>query len=308
MSSFTAERVPGTSPAEMPRNKGRIKGSLRIGRSRAVNRTGRVIHQIAMIGVAVIFAFPLYWVVVTAFNSHGGVFSIPPNFLPAFHTGAFTYVLTHTHWLRYMGNTVFIACSTVMLVIITSAMAGYALAELKFRGSGFLFLMVIGVMMLPTQALLVPQYAIAMHLHLLNTYAVQIIPFAASTFGVFLFRQFFKGLPREYWEAARLDGVGHFTYIRRVALPLAKPAVVTTALLTFITSWNQFQWPLIMTQSHAIQPIEVALAHYMQTFEANWRKLTSAVVLALAPIVVIFLILQRHIVAGVAGRDSGVNK
>ncbi len=276
--------------------------------ARSANRMGRLIHQVAMVFVAVLFAFPLYWVVVTAFNSHGGVFSIPPNFLPAFHTGAFTYVLIHTHWLRYMLNTVFIAAATVLLVILTSAMAGYALAELKFKGSGFLFLMIIGVMMLPTQALLVPQYAIAIHLHLLNTYAIEILPFGASTFGVFLFRQYFKGLPREYWEAARLDGVGHFTYIRRVALPLAKPAVATTALLTFIASWNQFQWPLIMTQSHSIQPIEVALSHYMQTFEANWRKLTSAVVIALAPIVILFMFLQRYIVAGVAGRDSGVNK
>jgi ABC-type glycerol-3-phosphate transport system permease component len=301
--SLESDASGNAAVKSMPR-----KGTRRKGMARSSQRAGRLLHQIAMAAVAVIFAFPLYWVVVTAFNTHGGVFSIPPNFLPAFHTGAFTYVLTHTHWLRYMANTVFIAGSTVVLVITTSAMAGYALAELKFRGSGFLFLMAVGVMMLPTQALLVPQYSIAMHLHLLNSYAIQILPFAASTFGVFLFRQFFKGLPREYWEAARLDGVGHLKYIWRVALPLAKPAVVTTALLTFIISWNQFQWPLIMTQSHAIQPIEVALAHYMQTFEANWRKLTSAVVLALAPIVVLFLALQRHIVAGVAGRDSGVNQ
>ncbi|MHB1733922.1 MAG: carbohydrate ABC transporter permease, partial [Ferrimicrobium acidiphilum] len=132
-------------------------------------------------------------------------------------------------------------------------------------------------------------------------------PFAASTFGVLLFRQFFKTLPRSYWEAARLEGVGHLRYVFRIALPLARPAVVTVALLTFITSWNQFQWPLIMTTSHSVQPIEIALSHYMQTYEANWRKLTSAVLLALAPIVVVFIALQRYIVDGVAGRDSGVN-
>ena len=267
----------------------------------------RLVHHAAMLVVAGLFAFPLYWVVVTAFNSHGGVFSIPPRFTPAFHTGAFTYVVTHTDWYRAMANTVLVAGSTVALVLVTSAMAGYALAELTFRGANLLFLAVIGVMMLPGQALLVPQYAVALHLHLLNTYAIQILPFAASTFGVFLFRQFFKSLPREYWEAARLEGVGHLRYIRRVAVPLARPAVMTVTLLTFIASWNQFQWPLIMTSSHAVQPIEVALSHYMQTFEANWRKLTSAVVLALAPIVLLFVILQRHIVAGVAGRDSGVN-
>ncbi len=146
----------------------------------------------------------------------------------------------------------------------------------------------------------------ALHLHLLNSYWIQIIPFASSTFGVILFRQFFKSLPREYWEVARLSGLGHLRYILKVALPLARPAVVTVVLLTFITSWNQFQWPLIMTTSHAVQPIEVALSHYMQTYEANWRRLTSAVLLALAPVVILFLLLQRHIVDGVAGRDSGV--
>ncbi len=270
-------------------------------------RPARLARWIAVVGIAALFAFPLYWVLVTAFNSHGGVYSLPPRFLPAFHFGAFGYVLDHTDWVRYIGNTVFIAGTTVVLVIATSATAGYALAELSFRGSGVFFFLVLAVIMLPTQALLIPQYAVAVHLHLLNTFAIQIVPFAASTFGVILFRQFFKGLPRAYWEAARLEGVGHLRYIWRVALPLARPAVVTVALLTFISSWNQFQWPLIMTTSHSVQPIEVALSHYMQTFEANWRKLTSAVVLALAPIVLIFFLLQRHIVDGVAGRDSGVN-
>lgn len=266
-----------------------------------------ILRWTTVVAIAVLFAFPLYWVLVTAFASHGGEFSIPPNFVPSLHPGAFLYVLEKTNWLRYMLNTVFIAGTTVALVIATSAMAGYALAELRFRGNGFLFFLVLSVIMLPAQALLIPQYVLAMHLHILNTYAVQILPFAASTFGVILFRQFFKGLPRAYWEAARLEGVGHLRYIWKVALPLARPAVVTVALLTFITSWNQFQWPLIMTTSHSVQPIEVALGHYMQTFEGNWRKLTSAVLLALAPIVVLFILLQRHIVAGVAGRDSGVN-
>ena len=264
-------------------------------------------RRAAIAAVAIGFAFPLYWVVVTAFNTHGGVFSIPPRFVPAMHTGAFVYVITHTHWLHYLLNTILIAGSTVVLVVATSAMAGYALAELNLRGSGAFVLVALGVMMLPTQALLIPQYALALHLHLLNGYAIQILPFAASTFGVFIFRQFFKSLPREYWEVANLEGVGHLRYIRRVALPLARPAMLTVILLTFITSWNQFQWPLIMTTSHSVQPIEVALSHYMQTFEANWRKLTSAVVIALAPIVLLFLLLQRHIVAGVAGRDGGVN-
>ena len=281
----------------------RKHGLTQAGRARSLT----LLRWTAVIIIAVLFAFPLYWVVVTAFQSHGGVFSIPPDFAPTFHADAFMFVLGHTNWGRFMANTVFVSGTTVVLVLATSALAGYALAELSFRGRGAFFFLVLAVIMLPAQALLVPQYAIALHLHLLNTYAIQIIPFAASTFGIILFRQFFKGLPRAYWEAARLEGVGHLRYIWRVALPLARPAVVTVALLTFISAWNQFQWPLIMTSSTSIQPIEVALSHYMQTFEANWRKLASAVLLALMPVVILFLLLQRHIVAGVAGRDSGVS-
>lgn len=285
----------------------RVKRDSEFGEIRSNNSLLKIIRWTAVIAISVAFAFPLYWVLVTAFNTHGGVFSIPPNFVPSFHTGAFIYVLEHTSWLRYMVNTILIAGSTVFLVVATSAMAGYALAELHFRGKGFFFIAVLGVMMLPAQALLIPQYAVALHLHLLNSYWIQIIPFAASTFGVILFRQFFKSLPREYWEVAQLSGMGHLKYIWKIAVPLARPAVITVVLLTFISSWNQFQWPLIMTTSHAIQPIEVALSHYMQTYQANWRKLTSAVLLALTPIVILFLILQRHIVAGVAGRESGIN-
>lgn len=268
----------------------------------------RVARKVIVTALAVGFSFPLYWIVVTAFNAKGTTYSIPPNFIPSFHLGPITYVIEHTSWLHYLMNTVFVSGSTVVLVLLSSAMAGYALSELNFRGSSVMFLLIVGVMMLPTQSLLIPQYVLAYHLHLLDSYTIQIIPFAASTMGVFLFRQFFKSLPKEYWEAARIEGVGHLRYIFKVAVPLAKPAVITVALLTFITSWNQFQWPLIMTTSHAVQPIEVALSHYMQTFEANWRKLTSATLLALLPIVIMFLFLQKHIVNGVAGRDSGVNR
>ncbi len=126
------------------------------GEIRPGNMVLRMLRWVMVLVIAIGFAFPLYWVLVTAFNSHAGVFSIPPNFVPAFHTDAFFYVLEHTSWARYMVNTVFIAGATVLLVVATSAMAGYALAELKFRGQGFFFFAILGVMMLPSQALLIP--------------------------------------------------------------------------------------------------------------------------------------------------------
>lgn len=256
-----------------------------------------------LIILAVLFVIPIYWTFVVAVGYHGAVYHIPPVWIPLFHLSPLTYVLTHTHMLRYVLNTVGITIATIVLVLFSSAMAGYALAEIPFKGHSLYFLLVIGVMMLPQQALLVPQYVVLFHLHMLNTYAALVIPFAANSSSIFLFRQFFKKIPVSFYDIARIEGVSTLRYIARVAIPMAKPAVATSVLLTFIQAWNQFQWPLIMTNSPQIQPIELALSHYMQTYEANWRELTSASLLALTPILIVFVFTQKHIVHAVAGGD-----
>lgn len=258
--------------------------------------------------IGVLFIAPLYWIVVIATGTSGSAYRIPPVFFPAFHMKPMLYVMFHTHWLQYVFNSVFITGMTIILVLLTSITTGYALADIEFPGKNFYFFLILGVMMLPGQALLIPQYVVMYHLHLLNTYTSMILPFAATTAGVFLFRQFFMKIPASYREVARIEGVSTLRYILRVAVPLARPAVFTVILLTFISSWNQFQWPLIMTNSHHIDPIELALSHYMQSFQANWRKLTSAATLALIPIVIVFLFTQKYIVSGVAGGDVGTKE
>lgn len=258
--------------------------------------------------IGVLFVAPLYWILVIATGAPGDAYRLPPVLVPAFHLNPMLYVMLHTHWLQYVLNSVFITGMTIVLVLVTSIMTGYALADLAFPGKNLYFFLILGVMMLPGQALLIPQYVVMYHLHLLNTYTSMILPFAASTAGVFLFRQFFMKIPASYREVARIEGVSTLRYLMRVAVPLARPAVFTVILLTFISSWNQFQWPLIMTNSHQIDPIELALSHYMQSFQANWRKLSSAATLALIPIVIIFLLTQKYIVAGVAGNDVGTKE
>ncbi len=258
--------------------------------------------------VALLFAWPLYWLVVTATGNKGDVYASPPRWVPAFQVGPMIAVVTGTPWLRYVLNSVLITGSTIVLVLLTSILAGYGLAAYRFRGREALFLVLLGALMLPEQALLIPQYVVLYHLRMLNTYPALIIPFAASSSGIFLFRQFFLKLPVSYREVARLEGTSTPQYLRRVAVPLARPIVLTVLLLTFISSWNQFQWPLIMTNSNSLAPIELALSHYMQTYAGNWRTLTSAAFLALLPIVVVFAATQRHIVRAVVGGDSGLNE
>jgi ABC-type glycerol-3-phosphate transport system permease component len=170
-----------------------------------------------------------------------------------------------------------------------------------------LFFLILGVLMLPGQALLIPQYALMYHLNLLNSYTGLIIPFAANTAGIFLFRQFFKQIPTSFREVAMLEGVSTWRYLRKVAVPIARPAVYTVTLLTFISAWNEFQWPLIMTPtSDKLYTVELALnLFYMNSFAGNWRVVTSAATLGILPIVVVFLFAQKYIISGVIGGDAG---
>jgi multiple sugar transport system permease protein len=275
--------------------------------SQARHHVGRNLVWLLRITLALLFFAPLYWMAVIATGTKSSVYAFPPVLLPQFDFGPIITVMTKTPWLHYLGNSVFITGSTIVLVLLTSILAGYALAELKFPGKNLLFFLTLGVLMLPGQALLIPQYALMYHLHLLNSYQGLIIPFAANTAGIFLFRQFFMQIPTSFREVARIEGVGTWRYLRKVAVPMARPAVYTVTLLTFISAWNEFQWPLIMTPTKdTLYPVELALnLFYMNSFSGNWRVVTSAAALGILPIVIIFLFTQRYIIAGVIGGDVG---
>lgn len=187
-------------------------------------------------------------------------------------------------------------------VLVTGVLAGYALAEVPFRGREVVMGVMLAALMVPPEAILIPNYVIAYHLHLLNSLAGQVVPFGANVLAVFLFRQFFKTLPAELWDACRMDGARWWQYLRHIAVPLARPVVMTVTLLTFVAQWSQFQWPLIITQGNGARPVEVALS-YLQGFDgSHWRQLAAASLLTLAPIFVVFLLTQRHLISSVAGR------
>lgn len=258
-------------------------------------------------GAAALFAFPLYWMWVTATGPKGSAYRFPPRILPGLDFQAFVTVIQGTNWARYMLNSTFITGTTIVLVLLTASLAGWALVALPLKFRGAVFVILLGTMLLPEQALLIPQYVVNYHLHLLNTYAVMILPFAATSSSIFLFRQYFASMPTEWRDVARIEGLGNLRYLWRVALPAAKPVVFTVVLLTFIASWNQFQWPLVMTQNPAIAPIELALNQYQQSYESQ-RLINAVSLLALLPIVIVFAVAQRHIVSAVAGVDSGVEE
>ncbi|MGH9107609.1 MAG: carbohydrate ABC transporter permease [Acidimicrobiales bacterium] len=263
---------------------------------RALRR--RWASTLAVVLVGVLFVFPFYWVITTSFNTSSEVYSFPPRFYPGGDVGNYARAWGEAPWVHYFLNTVLIAGCTVLLVLATSLLAGFALGVMRYRGREICFLAVLMILMVPLLVLIVPDYIVLNDLHWLNTYWAQIVPWGASVFGIFLLRQFFSSLPEELVEAAELDGASQMRFLWQVAAPLAWPAIVTIGLYIFIGSWDSFLWPFLMTSSPSVQPIEVGLATFLGTNGTDWTGLSAAVVFTSLPIMVVFMLSQRHLVEG----------
>jgi multiple sugar transport system permease protein len=257
--------------------------------------------------VGLAFLFPVYIAFVTSLDTAAHLFTFPPHLTPDWDWISYARVWHMARWAMYFGNTVFITLTTIVVALTTSVLAAYALSFLKFRAREAIFVVVLFVLMVPAEALLIPNYVILHVMNLLNTYWAQILPYGGSVFGIFLLRQFFLSLPQSYWEAARIDGASHLRFLWSVALPLAVPTLITIGLYIFIGSWNSFQWPLIVTVSHQVQPIEVAVSRLMTAHSTDWRRISAAGIMATAPLVVVFLVLQQYILKGVR-RGEGLQE
>jgi len=258
------------------------------------------------LAIGVVFAFPFYWVVVTSLSSTNRVYQFPPRFLPGTVTGNYSRAWGEATWVRFFVNTLFIAGATVALVLLTSLLAGFALGVTRFKGRDLVLFAVLSILMIPKVVLLIPDYVVLSKLHWLNTYQAQIVPWGASVFGIFLLRQFFQSLPQEIVEAAELDGATQMQFLRTIAAPLARPALITIGLYVFIASWNSFLWPFIMTSSPKVQPIEVGLSTFYGTNGTDWTGLSAAVVFTTLPIMIVFMIAQRRLVEGASATTGGV--
>jgi len=269
-------------------------------------RFGRFRTTLLALVIGAIFAFPFYWVIVTSLSATNRVYQFPPDFLPGTVTGNYSRAWGEATWVRFFINTVFIAGATVALVLLTSLLAGFALGVTRFKGREFVLFAVLSILMIPKVVLLIPDYVVLSKLHWLDTYWAQIVPWGASVFGIFLLRQFFLSLPQELIEAAELDGASQMQFLRTIAAPLARPALITIGLYVFIASWNSFLWPFIMTSSPKVQPIEVGLSTFYGTNGTDWTGLSAAVVFTTLPIMIVFMIAQRRLVEGASATTGGV--
>jgi multiple sugar transport system permease protein len=250
----------------------------------------------------ILVVFPFYWMIVTSLQPQDAVFSVPPQLWPK-HMTFQNYIdaWNSAPWLRYFGNTLFVAVAATLISLATSSLAAFAFACIDFRGKEVLFNLVLSVMMIPAATTLIPNFLIIRTLGWYDKFYALIIPFAASVFGIFLLRQYFMSMPKELWEAAQIDGASRLRYFRSIALPLAKPAIVTIAINSFLGSWTSFLWPTVMTQSQNKQLIEVALNAFLGEKGQQWSQLAAASVFTTIPIVILFFFVQRQFIEGIGG-------
>jgi multiple sugar transport system permease protein len=266
------------------------------------NRFNRVLLYLGIAILFILVVFPFYWMIVTSLQPQDSVMSVPPQLWPR-HPTFQNYIdaWNSAPWLRYFGNTFFVAVAATLISLVTSSLAAFAFASIDFRGKEILFSIMLSVLMIPAATTLIPNFLIIRTLGWFDKFYALIIPFAASVFGIFLLRQYFMSMPKELWEAAQIDGASRFRYFRSIALPLAKPAIVTIAINSFLGSWTSFLWPTVMTQSPDKQLIEVALNSFLGEKGQQWSQLAAASVFTTIPIVILFFFVQRQFIEGIGG-------
>jgi multiple sugar transport system permease protein len=265
-------------------------------------RARTVLKHVTLAAVAIVIAFPFYWMVTTAFKSFFEATQFPPTLFPKeFHLENFATAWADAPWPRFFSNTFIIAIAVTLGELTTSILAAYAFARLSFKGKGTVFMLLLATYMIPGEATLIPNFVlVTKYLHLGDTLQVQVIPFLASVFSIFLLRQHFLTIPNELADAAKVDGAGHLRFLWAVVLPLSIPVLVTVTLITALGVYDSFQWPLLVTNSDAVRPVQIGMAQFRTEFGAQYHLEMAAATFVIAPVVLIFLFAQRYLIQGVA--------
>ncbi|MEM3658479.1 MAG: carbohydrate ABC transporter permease [Candidatus Hadarchaeum sp.] len=250
---------------------------------------------------AVIIALPYAMMVLTGFKTPGEVFAREWRLLPRnWRIENYVKIIEMPFFRQYLMNSIIVTAGGVLLEVVVSFLAAYGFARLSFPGKQALFFMVIATMMIPPQVLMLPQYIVVHKLGWVNKYAGLIIPRAASAFGVFLLRQFFLSIPRDYEDAARVDGCGLFRLLTKVYLPMVRPAVVTLAVFSFLGFWNDYYWPLIITNRDEMRTLPLGIAQFMSVEGmGQWHLLMAAATIATVPSLLVFLIARRQVISNI---------
>ncbi|MGH7287344.1 MAG: carbohydrate ABC transporter permease [Myxococcota bacterium] len=255
---------------------------------------------LALTGLATLTLAPLLWMVSLSLMPAGEATALPPRLLPSTPTLAhYAALFSRLPLARAFANSLLLASAASALGLVTNSLAGYAFAKLRFRGRDALARGLLAALVIPGQVAMLPLFLLLKELGLVNTYAGVLVPSLASIFGIFLVRQYVAGIPDALLDAARLDGAGELRVFTSVVLPLCRPVLVTLATFSFLGAWNDFLWPLVVLGDERLQPLPVALASLLGEHAQDVELLMAGAVLTVLPVVALFVVLQRHYLAGI---------
>jgi multiple sugar transport system permease protein len=259
-----------------------------------------LIYLILLIG-AVWMLLPFLWMLSTSFKTQAESIRMPPTWIPQTPTfEPFIEVWEKVRFPRYIFVSLVTSFFTLIGVLTTSVLAAYAFSWFKFRARETLFVGVLSLMMIPIPVYVVPLFILVQRLGWIDTFNALIIPWTVNIFAIFLLRQHFRSVPQDLYDAAVIDGCGRLRFLITILLPLTKPALVTVAVFDIIASWNSFMWPLMVTNSDWMRPIQVGLAYFAQGESTNYPALMAASTIAILPLVILFFFAQRQIVESYA--------
>ena len=269
--------------------------------NKARHRAMMVIIYIVLIAITFLMLIPFVWMLSASFKLNKDVFVFPIQWIPSNPRWQnYVDIWTRIPLLTFVLNTAKLTIIVTLLQLFTSSFAAYAFAKMQFKGKNALFLGYIATIAVPWQAYMVPQFMMMRSWGLNNTHLAIICLQAFSAFGVFLMKQFYEGVPSELCEAARIDGLSEYGIWWRIMLPLSKPALSTLTIFTFVSTWNDFLGPLIYLTKNELKTIQIGLRMFISQYSAEYGLIMAASVIALIPVLIVFLALQKYFVQGVA--------
>ncbi len=265
----------------------------------------KVVNKILFYTMVAVFlfyiVFPFLWQILTSVKPPQDLWSTPPKWIPSsFYTGSFIAVFTKRHFLTYLWNSTVIVCSTTLFSVFLSSFAAYALARLKFKGKRLILSLVLSVSMFPGIAIVSPLFIFLKGINLLNSHLGLILVYTTFTIPLALWNlnAFFRQIPFEMEESAKMDGASPLQTFSRVILPLAVPGMFTTAILTFIAAWNEFLYALVFNTRDAMRTVPVGIAMFPGEYDLPWGDISAASVIVTVPLIIMVLIFQRRIISG----------
>lgn len=298
--SFTAS---DSSLADKKKKKAEEGSSNRFffsGGAKMLKLSSRIAFYVVIYTLAFMTIAPFLWMILTSLKDMGDIYIYPPKWLPSeLHLENYTNAFEAAPFGRYYLNSLLVAFCVTIGQLITCSMAAFAFARLSFRGRDILFYLFLGTMMVPVNVTMIPSFMVLYWLGWIDSFKALIVPGLASAFGTFLLRQFFMTIPKELEEAAYIDGSTRFGVLRRIIIPLSKPALATLSIFTFMGTFNDFLWALVVVNSDEMRTVQLGLSIFRDRYVTQWDLLMAGSVTSVLPILIVFFFAQKYFIQGI---------